>query len=292
MTCPHCRGMDRRAFIGLLGLGVAGVLSGCDITPDHSATAANRSRPSTPPATTPPARATPPPATPSPQPAPTPIPAPAPGPSQVIWQGPPSAAAARQVAITIDDGYCAECAQAYAALAQATGIHITFNPNGCYGQIWTPLATTLKPLIEAGQVQIGNHTFNHWWLTDLSDSQVIGQLEQNEEWIEQTYGITARPWWRPPYGAHDDRTDGLAASIGYTNVLMWNGSYGDSTLLRPRVLLALARRYLHPGVVMLGHANHPTVTRVFPQIGEIIAARGLHPVTLDEMFGTSRSTGR
>jgi peptidoglycan/xylan/chitin deacetylase (PgdA/CDA1 family) len=81
-----------------------------------------------------------------------PIPPPVPGPSEVFWQGPPAAVAARQVAITIDDGYYAECARAYAALAQATGIHITFNPNGCYGDIWTPLAKTLKPLIEAGQV--------------------------------------------------------------------------------------------------------------------------------------------
>jgi peptidoglycan-N-acetylglucosamine deacetylase len=209
----------------------------------------------------------------------------------MIWQGPPAAVAARQVAITIDDGYCAECAQAYAALAQATGVHITFNPNGCYGEIWTPLAKTLKPLIEAGQVQIGNHTFNHWWLTELTDSQITAQLEQNEEWIEQTYGITARPWWRPPFGAYDDRTNELAAAIGYTNVLMWNGSYGDSTPIRPREILRLARQYSHPGVIMLGHANHPEVTHIFPQLAEIIAARGLHPVTLDEMFGTSRRTG-
>lgn len=283
MTCPHCLGIDRRAFLGLLGLGVASVLAGCDTKPDSAATATNRLHPSPHPATT------------STTTAPTtlpPIPPPAPGPSQVIWQGPPAAVAARQVAITIDDGYCAECAQAYAALAQATAIHITFNPNGCYGDIWTPLAKTLKPLIEAGQVQIGNHTFNHRWLTDLTDTQITAQLEQNEEWIEQTYGITARPWWRPPYGAYDERTNELAASIGYTNVLMWNGSYGDSTPLRPRAILALAREYLHPGVVMLGHANHPTVTHLFPQLAEIVAARALHPVTLDEMFGTSRSTGR
>jgi peptidoglycan/xylan/chitin deacetylase (PgdA/CDA1 family) len=220
-----------------------------------------------------------------------PIPPPTPGPAQVVWYGPPAAAAARQVAITIDDGFCAECAQAYATLAETTGIHITFNPNGCYGEIWTPLATILKPLIEAGQVQIGNHTFGHPWLTELSDTQVIAQLEQNEEWIQQTYGITARPWWRPPYGAHDERTDQLAASIGYTNVLMWNGIYGDSSLLTPQALLALASEYLQPGVVMLGHANYPTVTQVFPQIAEIIASRDLHPVTLDEMFGTNRSTG-
>jgi peptidoglycan/xylan/chitin deacetylase (PgdA/CDA1 family) len=282
MTCPQCQGIDRRTLVSLLGLGIASVLTGCG-KPQSAATAAIHVRPA--PTSTATSTATSPATLP-------PIPPPAPGPSQVIWQGPPAAVAARQVAITIDDGYCAECAHAYAALAQRTGIHITFNPNGCYGDIWTPLAKALKPLIEAGQVQIANHTFNHWLLTHLADSQITAQLEQNEEWIERTYGITGRPWWRPPYGAYDERTKGLAASIGYTNVLMWNGSYGDSTLLRPRVLLNLAREYLRPGVVMLGHANHPTVTHLFPEIAKVIASRGLHPVTLDEMFGTSRSTGR
>jgi peptidoglycan/xylan/chitin deacetylase (PgdA/CDA1 family) len=281
VTCPHCQGIDRRELLGLLGLGVAGVLTGCDAGPRSAATSARSGGAKPHPAPTPTGPATLP-----------PIPAPAPGPSEVIWQGPRAAGRARQVAITIDDGYCAECARAYAALAQASGIHITFNPNGCYGEIWTPLARTLRPLIEAGQVQIGNHTFNHLWLTELSDAAVIPQLEQNEDWIEQTYGVTARPWWRPPYGAYDDRTNELAASIGYTNVLMWNGSFGDSTVISPRALMELAGQYLRPGVVMLGHANHPTVTHLFRQIGEIIAARDLNPVTLDEMFGTSRSTGR
>jgi peptidoglycan-N-acetylglucosamine deacetylase len=291
MTCPHCQGIDRRALLGLLGLGVAGVLAGCDAQPRNAAMAANHARPKQHPAHPSVTAAPTTTAQPSPTPLP-PIPGPVSGPSQMFWQGPQASVTARQVAITIDDGYCAECAQAYADLAQATGIHITFNPNGCYGEIWTPLAKSLKPLIEAGQVQIGNHTFNHWWLTELSDSQITAQLEQNEEWIEQTYGITARPWWRPPFGAYDDRTNELAASIGYTNVLMWNGSYGDSTPLRPRAIMALAREYLRPGVIMLGHANHPEVTHIFPQLADIVTTRGLHPVTLDEMFGTSRSTGR
>jgi peptidoglycan-N-acetylglucosamine deacetylase len=290
MTCPHCRRLDRRSLLGLLGLGVATVLVGCDSKPHGAAEAADqvhvRLRAAPSPATTPP------PTPPAPSPTAAAIPPPAPGTAQVIWQGPHSAVAARQVAITIDDGFCAECAQAYATLAQATGIHLTFNPNGCYGAIWTPLAATLKPLIEAGQVQIGNHTFNHPSLTKLTDAQITAQLEQNEEWIQQTFGITARPWWRPPYGYHDERTDGVAASIGFTNVLMWNGSYGDSSLLKPQELLRLASQYFSPGTIMLGHANYPTVTGLFPQIAEIIASRDLHPVTLDEMFGTSRSTGR
>lgn len=53
---------------------------------------------------------------------------------------------------------------------------------------------------------------------------------------------------------------------------MRNGSYGDSTPLRPREILHLAREYSHPGVIMLGHANHPAVTGLFRQLGEIVAA--------------------
>jgi peptidoglycan-N-acetylglucosamine deacetylase len=284
MTCPNCRGMDRRAFLGILGVGVAGVLAGCDVKPGPEMTADGPLHASPRPSPTPPATTAPPTL--------PPIPPPAPGSFQIISQGPSAAAAAKQIAITIDDGFCAECAQAYATLAQSTGIHLTFNPNGCYGEIWTPLAETLKPLIEAGQVQIGNHTFNHSWLTHLTDSQITAELEQNEEWIQQTYGITARPWWRPPYGAHDERTDELAASLGFTSVLMWNGSYGDSTAIKPAEILNLARQYSQPGVIMLGHANYPEVTSIFPQLAEILTSRGLQPVTLDEMFGTSRSTGR
>ena len=72
---------------------------------------------------------------------------------------------------------------------------------------------------------------------------------------------------------------------------MWNGSFGDSTPITPEQLMSLARRWLLPGTVMLGHANYPTITPLFGQIQALIAERKLEPVTLDEMFGTSRRTG-
>jgi hypothetical protein len=66
MTCPHCRGIDRRALLGLLGLGVASALAGCDTEPHsaaaaadhaHAAAAARHVRPSPHPAPTPDATA-------------------------------------------------------------------------------------------------------------------------------------------------------------------------------------------------------------------------------------------
>jgi hypothetical protein len=61
-----------------------------------------------------------------------------------------------------------------------------------------------------------------------------------------------------------------AAAIGYINVLMCDGSYGDSTPVGPRVLLTLAGEELRPGAVMLGHGNHPTAAQLSPEIGELV----------------------
>ena len=116
-------------------------------------------------------------------------------------------------------------------------------------------------------------------------------MERNDEWIRDQIGITSRPWFRPPYGLNDARTDDIAGGLGFTHVLMWNGSFGDSTPIAPAQILALARQYLKPGTIMLGHANRTTIVPLLPQIHEMITERGLDPVTLDEMFGTARSTG-
>jgi peptidoglycan-N-acetylglucosamine deacetylase len=216
------------------------------------------------------------------------IPPPHPGLPFTISEGPKGG---RRIALTIDDGFCAPCADFYVSLAQGTGIHLTFSPNGVYGPIWDPLAASLLPLIQQGQVQIGNHTYHHYNLLALSDAAVDEEIQRNEEWIASTFGITARPWFRPPYGDHDDRTDDIAGELGYTNILMWNGSFGDSTPIAPAQLLQLARRYLEPGTIMLGHANYTTIEPLWDQIAQLIDERGLQPVTLDEMFGTSRNIG-
>ncbi len=73
--------------------------------------------------------------------------------------------------------------------------------------------------------------------------------------------------------------------------MLWNGSFSDSEVVTPQFLLSQARTYLQPGVIILGHANHPAVLGVFDQITDLIHSRDLAPATLDEMFATSRATG-
>ena len=92
-------------------------------------------------------------------------------------------------------------------------------------------------------------------------------------------------------GAESMAAQVLALASGYTHILLWNGTLGDATVESPEELMGLARRYFQPGTIMLGHANHPTVTALFERIQVLLAERDLEPVTLDTMFGSSRAIG-
>jgi len=196
-----------------------------------------------------------------------------------------------QVVLTVDDGYCAECIAGYVDFAVRTGIHLSFLPNGIFGRLWVPHLDRLRPLIAAGQVQVANHTWSHKDLTKLGDKAILDEIRRNEEWIENSFGITGRPYFRPPFGFHNARTDDIAAGLGYTRILMWSGTLGDATVEKPEELLALADKWIQAGAIVLGHANHPAVLGLFGQLQQIIAGRSLQPVTIDAMFGSSRATG-
>lgn len=271
-------------------MGVAGALASCATRTAEPAASATKESVTLPPSPPPPTE--PPLAFPRqpPQPLP-PIPQPHPGTSTTYTTSPHGPGSTQQVALTIDDGYDPETVAGYVEFAQRTGIPLTFSPNGIYKRVWEPHAAVLRPLVEAGQVQIGNHTYSHEDIRQLSDSGIRAELERNEEWIEKTFGITTRPWFRPPFGFHSERTDAVAAELGYTNILMWEGSFGDSRTLTQRVWLEQAQQWLTAGRIVLGHANHPTVTHLFDRMVTLIKHRNLEPVTLDTMFGTSRKTG-
>lgn len=232
------------------------------------------------------------PTTPTPVPLPEPVPEPIPEPAPEYipeWDLPGGpiyglpTGVGNKIAWTVDDGGSIEVVQAYADFARDTGTRLTFFINGIY-QSWELALPTLAPLVASGQVQIANHTYSHAGLTTLSDAQIQDELMVNHEVIQSLFGIDARPWYRPPYGWRDERTDAAAAAVGYTQPTMWYGSLGDSGAIPPEVLLGEAEKWLNPETIILGHANAPAVTTLFPQLTAILQSRGLATVTLNDVF--------
>jgi len=189
----------------------------------------------------------------------------------------------RTVALTVDDGTSSAVIEGYATLARDTGLRLTFFCNGVNSG-WTTHADLLRPLHDDNQIFLANHTWSHPNLLHLSPARVARQVRRNEAFLENTYGTLGRPFMRPPYGAHDAALDAQLADLGYPAVTMWLGTLGDSSVVSPQTIVASAKEWLLPHHIVIGHANHRPVTKVYGQLVEIIRARSLQPVHLGDVF--------
>ena len=187
------------------------------------------------------------------------------------------------LALTVDDGVNSAVVRAYTQFAKDTGVRLTYFVNGIY-KSWTDNLAMLRPLVDSGQIQLGNHTWSHPDLTNLSKDEIAEQITRNDEFLKKTYGIGAKPYWRPPYAKRNDDVDAVAADLGYTVPTLWSGSLSDSTLITEAYIVQMADQYFTPQSIVIGHLNHLPVTHVYPQLVDIIRDRNLRTVTLNDVF--------
>jgi peptidoglycan/xylan/chitin deacetylase (PgdA/CDA1 family) len=187
------------------------------------------------------------------------------------------------LALTLDDGVDTAVVRAYAQLALDTGIRLTMFVTGVY-QSWTENHDLLAPLVESGRIQLGNHTWVHPNLTKLTPGQVADELRHTDQFLKNTYGVDATPYYRPPYGAYNDVVTSVAADLGYTVATLWDGTLGDDAILTPTDIVGNAEKYCVAQNIVIGHLNHPPVTTVYHDLIDLIHARNLHTVTLGDVF--------
>jgi len=188
-----------------------------------------------------------------------------------------------QLALTIDDGASVAVVSAFADFLRDSGARLTFFVNGANSS-WTVNAPALRPMVDSGQVQVGNHTWSHPYLTRLGVDAVADQIRRNMDFLRDTYGVDGTPYFRPPYGLHSATTDRIAADLGYSTITLWSGTIGDSRVINEATLVADAAQSFLPEQIILGHANLPPITHVFGQLMDIVTSRGLELVTLNDVF--------
>ncbi|SFE91867.1 polysaccharide deacetylase family protein [Blastococcus tunisiensis] len=189
------------------------------------------------------------------------------------------------LALTIDDGTSTEVVAAFATFAAESGTRLTFFPNGRY-RSWSDNAALLRPLVESGQVALGNHTWSHPDLRTLDDREVADEIGRNRDFLRTVFGVRDSPFFRPPFGFRDERIDRIAADQGHPTVVLWDGTLADSRVLTAEELMAAARQWCTAQRIVVGHANHATVTTVYGELLALIAERGLRTVTLADVWAT------
>lgn len=188
-----------------------------------------------------------------------------------------------QLALTIDDGTNTAVVAAFAEFCRDSGVRLTFFPNGV-NPSWTVNAGLLRPMVDSGQIALGNHTWSHPTVTGLPKDAVVEQIRRNADFLRNTYGTDGTPFFRPPYGLHNAVTDQVAADLGYETIALWSANIGDSRPENAQQLVDFAQRSFQPQQIVLGHANLPPVTDTYAQLLDIINSRGLQTVTLPDVF--------
>ena len=189
----------------------------------------------------------------------------------------------KRTAWTVDDGTNSEAVRRYIRLVAESNIRLTFFIYSAMAS-WLENKKELKELVDVGQIQVANHTAHHPALATLTTKEIQRELMSAHNFIERHFDVDSRPYFRPPYGSISQRVIGAAADIGYTKPVLWSGSLGDASNIRPARILSLARSSFYDGSIVLAHANTLTSSRIFPELLEIIDKKELNLVTLADAF--------
>jgi peptidoglycan/xylan/chitin deacetylase (PgdA/CDA1 family) len=202
--------------------------------------------------------------------------------TRVLFKLPPSDQP--RVAWTVDDGFSDATVAGYIRkLREHPEIKVTFFVTSMAGA-WSKHAEAIRELIDLGQVQVANHTHTHAPLTRVRDSKVHNELADCKKFLEDKFGTSGVPFYRPPYGYVDARVRALAAEVGYTDTVLWFGTLADAGKNTRNGIFRKADQYMQAGRIVIGHANHPEVIQDFDSIVSLLGQRGLTTVTLDEAF--------
>ncbi|HVT77573.1 MAG TPA: polysaccharide deacetylase family protein [Acidimicrobiales bacterium] len=121
------------------------------------------------------------------------------------------------VALTFDAGSDTGYAAPILDVLKANNIKATFGLTGK----WTQANPALVARMAAEGHQLVNHSWDHPSFVDLTQAQRFDQLARAESAIASASGTSAKPWFRPPFGAEDASVRADVALAGYRYELMW-----------------------------------------------------------------------
>jgi hypothetical protein len=150
------------------------------------------------------------------------------------------------LALTVDDGVNSDVVRLYTEFAKGTGVRLTFFVNGTY-RSWSDNAPLLRPRVESGQIQLGNHTYSHPDLTTLGPARIAAQRRVfDEDLRDRRAPLPTAPLRQTQFGC-------VAADLGYTVTTLWSGSLADSTLITEDYIVKMAQTHFRPQNIVIGH---------------------------------------
>lgn len=183
------------------------------------------------------------------------------------------------IALTFDDGPSVE---GTARLLDILKEHAVTATLFVIGNRVAKLPDLVKRAADEGH-EIGNHTWTHPHMPELSREEALGQLRQTSDAIASSAG--QKPTlYRPPYIDTTEELDrwiendlGMKVIAASVDSVDWR--HREAALTLENVLTKVA-----PGAIILCHETQPTTLDALPGMLRELKARGFEFVTVSELL--------
>lgn len=188
----------------------------------------------------------------------------------------PDAAASKSkvIYLTFDDGPSRAYTPEVLALLARYHAHATFFIVGQNGRVDRDLLKAIK----AGGNELGNHTYDHPFLADLSRAQVRSELRLTEKVL----GANGGPCMRPPFGSVNRITRSEAARLGL-RLVMWDIDPRDWSRPGVKHISSFILNSAYPGAIVLMHDGGLKRAQTVAALALVLrglSRRGYHFATL------------
>lgn len=194
----------------------------------------------------------------------------------------------REIALTFDAGADRGYAAEILDLLAARGVLASF---GILGQ-WAEA----NPDLVRRMVNEGHMLFNHSWshpsftglytqTAPLTAEERWDELRRTEATVRDLTGYDLRPYFRPPYGDHDDGMRRDVAAAGYGVTLLWSCDSRDSLGATAAEIMINCIDDAAPGRIVLLHVGAQSAAfEALPAMIDSLAARGFAFVTVEQLL--------
>ncbi|MDF2713780.1 MAG: polysaccharide deacetylase [Paenibacillus sp.] len=192
----------------------------------------------------------------------------------------------KQLYLTFDNGYENGYTSKVLDVLKEKQVPAVFFVTGHYIQDQPDL---LKRMVQEGHV-IGNHSWTHPDMTQISDDQIASELNRVKEQITTLTPQKEVQFVRPPRGIFSERTLAVSRSIGYTHVF-WSIAYVDWDTKRQngwKYAYDKVVGQLHPGAVILLHSVSKDNAEAMDKIIDYARKQGYEFKRLDQMSNHNR----
>lgn len=137
---------------------------------------------------------------------------------------------------------------------------------------------TLNNIIDKGN-EIANHTYDHPWLTHLSDQEILEEINKTQEIIKKITGRTPS-LFRPSYGDINKRLKKLIN----LKIVFWNNDSNDWKYRSSKTIASNVIRHIKENDIILMHDTYRRTYEALKIIIPKLKNLGYRIVTVTELL--------